>query len=81
MFKLSIDRPGLSVERVTYHRDLESVMRGLEVALELAIASGDIPEAINWKIVERIAPYTWLDIDAHDLDRVEDCVSTMLHLW
>jgi|688.fasta_scaffold11807_23 hypothetical protein len=81
MFKLTIDRPGLVMPRITYHRDLQSVMRGLEVALELAIASGDISEAITWKIVERIAPYTWLDIDAHDLDRVEDCVSTMLNLW
>jgi hypothetical protein len=56
-------------------------MRGLEVALELAIAAGDIPESISWKIIERIAPYTWLDIDAHDLERIEDVVSTMLNLW
>jgi hypothetical protein len=81
MFKMTIDRPGLAVERVTYHRDLESVMRGLEVALELAIASGDVPEAITWKITERIASYSWLDIDAHDRERVEDVVSTMLNLW
>jgi hypothetical protein len=81
MFKMTIDRPGLAVERVTYHRDLESVMRGLEVALELAIAAGDSPEAIHWHVTERIAAYTWLDIDAHDRERVEDVVSTMLNLW
>jgi hypothetical protein len=81
MFKMTIDRPGLVMPRITYHRDLESVMRGLEVALELAIAAGDIPESISWKIIERIAPYTWLGIDAHDLERIEDVVSTMLNLW
>jgi hypothetical protein len=56
-------------------------MRGLEVALELALASGDIPESITWKITERIAPYTWIELDAHDRERVEDVVSTMLNLW
>jgi hypothetical protein len=81
MFKMTIDRPGLAVERVTYHRDLESVMRGLEVALELAIAAGDIPESISWKIIERIASYTWIELDAHDRERIEDVVSTMLNLW
>lgn len=81
MFKLTIDRPGLVMTRITYHRDLQSVMRGLEVALELALASGDIPESITWKITERIAPYTWIELDAHDRERVEDVVSTMLNLW